>query len=328
MRKKILNSCILIFFSGFLFAQNQSISNREIPTTFSDLSSSDELVEYLDSINPFLPSPAFGKFQQKPMNLNNAHIDKRNNHSVYSWKIKSPNFNIRILLDRLSLYNGDTLFTYSPNGELLETTAMGDNLGQGFVSIPSQGGMLLQLKDYSGSAEVNILGYSLELRQDNKHRADDFGDSFDCQVNVNCAEGEEHRDVQRSVVRILLKLGNSFLWCSGSVINNTNYDYQPYLLTAEHCGLIGSQLAPQSDIDLWTFYFNYESEDCTSPLNEGNLNSQRITGATVLANSDDNGGDLGSDFLLLKLSRPIPDSFNVYYSGWNRNGDVVPQKGV
>ena len=311
-----------------MVGQHLVVNEREIPSSFSDHSSQMEVVHFLDSVQPHLPVPAFAKYQNKPLGLQNAHLKHFSNHSVYTWRINTPNFNTRILLDELTLNIGDTLFTYSLDGDLLETTISSSTLGNSFVTVPSNRGMILQLKNYSNSAFAHISGYSLELRNEPKNRSDEFGDSYECQVNVNCQEGQDHRDIQRSVVRIFLKLGSSISWCTGSVVNNTNYDYKPYLLTAEHCGLVGSQIASQSDIDLWTFYFNYESSGCNNPDQEGDLNSQRITGATVLANSNDRGGDLGSDFLLLKLSRPIPDSFNVYYAGWNRQEEAIPQEGV
>ena len=147
-------------------------------------------------------------------------------------------------------------------------------------------------------------------------------------MNSSCLEGGDYSDVRRSVVRILIKTGSAFSWCTGSLVNNTRYDFQPYIITAEHCALNGGALASESDLDSWTFYFNYESDNCDNPDSEGDLDRQRITGAELVANSGDNGGDNGSDFLLLRLKTAIPSRYNVFYAGWNNSELDVPKRGV
>ncbi|MEM7101565.1 MAG: GEVED domain-containing protein [Bacteroidota bacterium] len=139
-----------------------------------------------------------------------------------------------------------------------------------------------------------------------------FGDSDPCEVNVNCSEGNNWQDQKRGVNRILLKIGNGFFWCSGSLINNTDQDCTPYVLSAWHCG-IGASTA---DINQWIFYFNYEAPNCPNPGSAPGINS--ITGATMRSNSNDGGGNTGSDFMLVELNSAVPDSYNPYYNGWSR----------
>ncbi|MFW5975081.1 MAG: hypothetical protein ACOCQ6_02640, partial [Bacteroidota bacterium] len=117
------------------------------------------------------------------------------------------------------------------------------------------------------------------------------GDSGDCQIDVNCEEGEDWREQQRGVARILIKRGGSAFWCSGTLINNVKQDYTPYLLTADHCG--GD--ATEEDIMQWVFYFTYEAEDCG---NTEEPESQNMIGAEKIANSCTQG-DEGSDFYLV-----------------------------
>lgn len=134
-----------------------------------------------------------------------------------------------------------------------------------------------------------------------------------CEVDVNCSpEGDNWKNQKRGVVRISIVTGEGSFWCSGSLINNTNKDCKPYILTALHCGL-GSNA---SHFNQYIFYFNYESSGCgvdDAPTN------QSITGCTKRADSGDDGGNQGSDYLLVELNSSIPDAYNVYYNGWNAN---------
>ena len=77
----------------------------------------------------------------------------------------------------------------------------------------------------------------------------DFGDSESCEVNVNCSpEGDNFQDQKQGVVRTLL----GGYWCSAAVVNNTNQDCSPYLVTAFHC----QQGVSSSQLNQGIFYFN------------------------------------------------------------------------
>jgi hypothetical protein len=140
----------------------------------------------------------------------------------------------------------------------------------------------------------------------------EFGDSGNCEVNVNCSEGDNWEDEKQGVVRIFTKIGASSYWCSGSLLNNVRNDFTPYLLTADHCG----QQATPANLSQWIFYFNYESVDCANPNTEPNYNS--LVGAEKKASSGYPGEVTGSDFYLVLLKNKVPDSYNPYYNGWSR----------
>ncbi len=126
----------------------------------------------------------------------------------------------------------------------------------------------------------------------------DFGESGACNNNVICPEGDPWRQEIRSVAMILT--GGGFRLCTGSMVNNVRQDQTPYFLTANHC-LGGS--------DTWIFMFKYESPTCT-PSQDGPT-YMTVQGSTLLASSSN------SDFGLLLLNETPPDSFNIYYNGWN-----------
>jgi PKD repeat protein len=137
-----------------------------------------------------------------------------------------------------------------------------------------------------------------------------FGDSDDCEVNINCPEGQNWQQQKKGVARIQVKKGNSLFLCTGTLINNTGFDLAPYFLTANHCG----NGASAEDYAKWIFYFNYESDDCDNPQNEPDYNT--MTGAILKASGNIK---LGSDFKLLLLKKRVPDEYDPYFNGWDRN---------
>ncbi len=167
--------------------------------------------------------------------------------------------------------------------------------------------------------KLNEIGV-INKQQKKTRRKKAFGSSGNCLLNVNCSEGNNWQDQKRAVVRILTKNNGALLQCSGTIMNNTNEDFTPYILTAEHCANKANTdiYSTTSDLDDWQFYFNYESSDCNNPASESDINFQTMIGATFVAQSHDRGGDNGSDFYLVKLKQNIPTSYCVHYSGWNR----------
>ncbi|MGB1384021.1 MAG: trypsin-like serine peptidase [Flavobacteriales bacterium] len=133
-----------------------------------------------------------------------------------------------------------------------------------------------------------------------------FGNSGDCNINVNCPEGATWATEKRSVALIVQ---GGFAVCSGALVNNTLNDGTPYFLTANHClGNPGN----------WVYYFNHESSTCSG--NSGPTN-QSISGGTLLVNSGQ------SDVALIELSQTPPAAFNVQYAGWDASG-AIPASAV
>lgn len=152
-----------------------------------------------------------------------------------------------------------------------------------------------------------------------------FGDAGDCQININCKEGDDWQGEKRAVVRILTRVGSSAGWCTGTIMNNTFQDCTPYILTADHCRSMDGVQSTESDFDQYQFYFGYEAPDCSKPK-ETDVPVGSITGATFKAGST-SSGDTDSDFLLLELKTPIPSFYNPVFAGWY-NQNVSSSSGV
>jgi len=156
----------------------------------------------------------------------------------------------------------------------------------------------------------NYRGVYIEEAPDSK--------SLWCMINVNCSpDGDNWQDEKRGVVKQFMKIGFGYYLCSGTLLNNTEQDLTPYVLSAWHC----AEGASTSDLNQWVFYFNYEASTCSS--NWGPQNNT-MTGCAKRA---EGSYSTGSDFLLLELNSDVPASYNAYYNGWDRT-NVGADSGV
>lgn len=138
--------------------------------------------------------------------------------------------------------------------------------------------------------------------------------SGDCNYDVNCPIGEDF-DQKKNLIKkavALLNLGNGHL-CTAALINNAYNDKTPYLLTANHC-------LDNSNPELWTVRFNWVSPTpvCGTGEESGDLQTNfTVSGATLKAQN------ALSDFALVELFEPIPESWDVAFAGWD-NSDNNP----
>ncbi len=139
-----------------------------------------------------------------------------------------------------------------------------------------------------------------------------FGDALDCHVNVNCPEGTDWQQQKRSILRITMVLEEGIGFCTGNLMNNTQEDQTPYVLTGFHCQ---DGFTPVHA--LWFFDFHFEFPDCTT----GTISPGYLT----LAGCQQRAGRRESDLLLLEMTTAIPDSYGAYYLGWDRSGTPPSQ---
>jgi len=121
-----------------------------------------------------------------------------------------------------------------------------------------------------------------------------FDCSGDCNINVRCDDGQFANEI-RSVGMLLSSRGGRF--CSGSLINNADSNGDQLFLTAQHCS------AGTSDLVM----FLYQSDVC-SPSRNGPTDF--IAGGLQRLAFNQH-----SDFLILRITEPIPAEWNVYLSG-------------
>jgi len=138
-----------------------------------------------------------------------------------------------------------------------------------------------------------------------------FGDAGSCEVNIKCPEGDAWQDQARGITRIIVKQGGFSVWCTGSLVNNTNFDGKPYLLTADHCG----PNATPTQYNQWIFYFRYEGDECANPTTDTTFNNYTIIGCSKIAAAG--GAGFESDFKLVLLNDVIPENYQPYFNGWS-----------
>ncbi len=192
--------------------------------------------------------------------------------------------------------------------------------------------LILRLLEPKGTQASEILmdRVMYDYRSTGNPMIQKINESDACEINVNCSPvGDAWQDEKRGVARILITDATGQGWCSGSLVNNTAQDCKPLFLTALHCGITTSA----ANSNLWKFYFRYEAPSCTNPSTAGTLDDYFITGCVRKANSNDNGGDTGSDFLLLQLGTAANEAatittlktanFNAYWNGWDANNSAA-----
>lgn len=145
-----------------------------------------------------------------------------------------------------------------------------------------------------------------------------------CEVDAVCSESTGHVDQRSSAVHYSFEVGASTYVCSGAVVNNTDQDCTPYILTANHCG----EPDANADIVNHVWYFNYQRPTCV-PSNTSSYTgalSQTMSGGTFRASSSlgthpaSTGSQVdGADFALIELNSSIPSGYNAYFSGWSRS---------
>lgn len=254
------------------------------------------------------------------INLNNSGTWDELPNGDRIWRVKihcEGALALGVYFNKFWLPHGASLFIYNQDKtKVIGAFTENNNPENGLYATELIAGSTVVLEFFEPSRtrgvailDISELAYVYRDYKEYKNNKD-FGDSDNCQVNINCSEGTNWQDEKKGVARIFLKVGMQYGWCTGSLINNKNENCVPYFLTADHCG----EGASTADLSQWVFHFNYEASACANPSNEPT--SATITGCTLKSHGG-NGGTNGSDFYLVQLSST--PTFNTYYNGWDRN---------
>ncbi len=216
-------------------------------------------------------------------------------------------------LSNVNLKGDQSLFLYSQEKKHIYEYTSGEynNISTDFIDGDK---IIVELNSKSEITKIPFQVREVGILFDHQRG---FGDAGNCEVHVNCSEGNDWQFQKNGIARILVKEGNTTFWCSGSLINNTRNNGEPLFLTANHCGINSDSI----DYAEWMFYFNFESDNCIQPLEEPDYNL--LTGSTLLSNSKFGTGG-GSDFKLLRLFENPSLLFNPYFNGWDRSTIASP----
>ena len=228
-----------------------------------------------------------------------------------------------LVFDGFALSEGQTMFVYTPDHKTVHGPFhKAHNTSSGFFTTPLSAGDSLIIEIHAtamGSVrnlETLRLKSLIHLGNEDYSQLGaapkNIGASGSCNVNINCAEGQNWQRQKRGVARIILLEGGRWFFCTGTLLNNTRNDGDMLFLTAHHCGA-GATL---SELQQWQFYFNFERPDC---INQVAPPVQMLTGAELLASAMLSNG---SDFKLLRIAQTPPREWNLYWNGWNRTDDL------
>ncbi len=214
---------------------------------------------------------------------------------------------IGLMFENFNLEEGVKLFIYPENKQYyIGAFTHLNNKRSGKLPVRGVGGeniiVELQVPDYASIPEFSIT----EVRHNYIAVSPKKKLSGSCHIDINCTEGQEWQIEKRAVVKFTYSEDGRNYSCTGSLINNTNFDGIPYILSANHC-ISNSTIAETA-----VFYFNHEKATCSSLLNK---NAKTIASSIFRAT-----GPLGAlDFSLLELSEVPPVHYEAYYAGWSRN---------
>ncbi len=142
-----------------------------------------------------------------------------------------------------------------------------------------------------------------------------------CEVDVACTEITGWTEQRDAVVRYTFEDGGTYL-CTASLINNTNTDCTPYILSANHCGTPTTSTAFTGSV----WYFNYQRPTCVPGNTAGYTGALSETMSGGIFRASSSWGDFpagspsqvdGSDFYLVQMTSNVPDSYGPYFAGWS-----------
>jgi hypothetical protein len=231
---------------------------------------------------------------------------ERKDGNLWLMRIKSPQaYSINLQFNDFKLPEGSSLFIYNAEKThvLGKFGAHNNHDSRLFATDLIQGEEIIL--EYFAPKNISELPQMIistvthaYINTFTREFAKNFGSSGACNMNVNCPAGLAWDDQKRATV-MLVSGGNGF--CTGALVNNSNNDGTPYILTANHCG--------SSGFGNWVFRFNWEAAACNNPATSPTF--QSLNGSTSRANN------AGSDFRLVQINNPVPASYNAYFAGWN-----------
>ena len=343
--KRIL---IILFLCGLSVRLFSQISTGEIPISFGkdisllkgttvdlktmpplDMKSISE--EDLEDEENGIP-PRFGFLHKVDFNLENSGTwtTLENGDKIWQLNIYCPDaLSINFLYDKFWIPEKAKFFAYSENKQhVLGAYTSSNNKGsqkdiQGFATGLVYGDRVcLEYYQPSDIQEQGIISIAYVVHgyryiKIPEMEVKNYEESGDCQVNINCQEGQNWENEKNAVALILVN-GNRY--CTGSLINTTANDNRPLFLTADHClgGWANNDIkydaVSNPNLNHWSFYWHYESPDCSNTYEPLIIST---VGATVVANNDI------SDFALLSLTENPLNRTGVtpYYLGWDRSGN-------
>lgn len=237
--------------------------------------------------------------------------------NVWTLTIQSDGaYSLNFLLEDVFLPDGAQLFFYNPDHSHIIGKFDKRNVSASGIlpTRPVEGETVIV--EYSEPMNVEFSGNFriTEVNHDYRDflRREPYPDPTKsaCMKDVLCEE-DVPQELVRATVQIII---NGRSACTGTLINNTEKDGTPYLLTAVHC--LNDTIATSQGTDYYEWkagtivtFFNYDRTACGT--------SMKATEEMSIAGAYPRVVIEKRDVALLELQETPPDYYNVYYAGWN-----------
>jgi lysyl endopeptidase len=218
---------------------------------------------------------------------------------------------VNLTFEQTEIPDGNQLYVYNTSKDFILGAFNQSHLYEGQLGTELVPGQTAIIEYYVAPGQkvgnVQLATVTHGYRTANEFMEKAFGSSGSCNMNVNCPDGLPWTQQRNSAVMLV---SGSSGFCSGALINNTENDGKPYVLTANHC---------YSNPANWIFRFNWQATDCNNPSSAPTF--QSLSGAVLRARRTP------SDFCLVEITGglvngSVPLDYNPYFSGWDNSGTI------
>ncbi len=258
------------------------------------------------NLKPYL----FAKSFDVDIDPTNSGIWKKyGNQRIWCLGIRSKGaYSLNLIFDKMILPKGGSLFIYTPDHSrvLGAFTSRNEQSSGSFTFYPVPGDEIVveynEPDKAANPAQIHILKVNHDYK--NVFGSRPLGEAGLCSRDVYCPDVVQYAKEKQAVVNLIVA-GREL--CTGMMLNNTNQDKTPYMMTAGHC------ITDDVDAQETLVCFNYESPYCAN--GKSSLNGyadQTLNGSILRARSD------SLDFALVELETIPPPVFRPYYAGWSK----------
>ena len=242
---------------------------------------------------------------------------------IWRLGLKSENaYSLNIILKDFKVPTGARLFLYSPNQEQTKGAyTKANNTPYNFAISPIDGDEIIIAYEEPVNPDFKADLVIKRVNHDFKglKTLPSFGSSESCHIEAASAPVSL---TKRSSCELII---DGAVYCSGNLINNTNNDANPYIVSSSHCywetyeELQNGQPVEKYRLDTnlvhtTVAFFNYEAPSEEWPI-EGSR-EMSLSGAKMIASRK------SRDMILIQMNEIPPVDFRPYYAGWNRESYI------
>jgi hypothetical protein len=246
---------------------------------------------------------------------------------VWQVKIRSRGaYSINLLFNRFELPEGGQLFIYNEErSHVIGAFDYRNNSPDKILPVRPVAGEVIIVEylepadaEFEGKLRIGEVNHDYRDLLGSREPGDQEPNSskyFTCMPDVLCSDADE--TLIRATVLLVI---NGDYTCTGTLVNNTENDEAPYVLTAVHCLNPGLEKKNYEDMDYYVTsaetviaFFNYNRPVCDSNMKGTEEMSIAVSQPKVIIEK--------KDIALLEFREKPPVYYNAYYAGWSIDTD-------